>query len=297
MNSLYDIARRSRAPMQTGVKPVTNQGSYRTPTGIAAPPQEQKQEDPGASAVKLGGILGKAYKDWRKMDEARQAEEAWGKTMWPQQQPDAATRFGQSQLREYLNGEGAPAGTPPVENVGNALPDTTLTGGTGPNAGVNAALGDAALNGAPKTDLGALSQAVPGEASALGDASALGGGAASTVPGMNAQDFGGLLAKFQIAPDALGGVPSVEIPGELLQNPLAQGADAAADAAGAASSLPGVGQVLGAGSAAMNLANGDYVNAGLDAAKVALLSAGPYGALGSLGIQAGQTLGDLTGWW
>ena len=304
MQSIYDIARKSRAPMQTGVKPVTNQGSYRTPAGIAAPPQQgQQQENPSASAVKLGGILGKAYKDWNKMKEEEAALQKWGDELqaargegqplvqWTHEAQQQALQDAGIDPAAATPEAAVPGSTPP----GQTLPD--LTGG-------NAALGDAALGQAAKADLGAI--APTGSASALGDTAALGEDAGA-LPGMSGQNFGGLLGKFQPGQaGSLGELASAPVNGlgELAQAPveglgeLANTAGGAADVAqNAASNLPGVGQVLGAASAGLNLANGDYVNAGLDAAKLALLSAGPYGALGSLGIQAGQTLGDLTGWW
>ena len=303
MQSIYDIARKSRAPMQTGVKPVTNQGSYRTPAGIAAPPQQgQQQENPSASAVKLGGILGKAYKDWNKMKEEEAALQKWGDELQAARgegQPLVQwTHEAQQQALQDAGitpeGSAQTAGTVPGEPIpGQALPDS--------------ALGDAALNSAAKTDLAAQPL---GSAAGLGDTAALGnaaaGSAAEAIPGTSATNFGGLLGKFNPGDAGLGELANTPVSGlsELAQAPveglgeLANAAGGAADAAqSAASNLPGVGQVMGAASAGLNLANGDYVNAGLDAAKTALLAAGPYGWMGSLGIQAGQTLGDLTGWW
>lgn len=310
MQTIYDITRRSRAPMQTGVKPVTNQGSYRTPAGIAAPPQQSQQENPSASAVKLGGILGKAYKDWNKMKEEEAALQQWGNewqaargegqplVQWTHEaQQQALQDAGITDAGITPEGSAPAAGTVPGNTVpGQALPDA---------AGSNAALGDAALGQAAKADLGAIPSAgsTAGNASALADTAAL--GSAEAIPGTSAANFGGLLGKFNPG-SGLGELANTPVSGlgELAQAPveglgeLANAAGGAADAAqGAASSLPGVGQIMGAASAGMNLANGDYLNAGLDAAKTALLAAGPYGWMGSLGIQAGQTLGDLTGWW
>ncbi|MBO4311548.1 MAG: hypothetical protein J5828_00940, partial [Desulfovibrionaceae bacterium] len=151
MQTIYDIARKSRAPMQTGVKPVTNQGSYRTPSGIAAPPQQAQQENPSASAVKLGGILGKAYKDWNKMKEEEAALQKWGDEL------------------QAARGEGQPLVQWTHEAQQQALQDAGITPeGTSPAAGTvpgepipnqplpNSTLGDAALGQAAKADLGAI---------------------------------------------------------------------------------------------------------------------------------------------